>query len=198
MLRPRDFPETRASLLDTLRTEGAGGGGWREFFAAYAPAVYRVARHQGLAHHDAEDIVQQVMIAIAGHMERFEYDRATGRFRQWVKTIANNKLRDRHRRQAAGVKLEALPTPDGWAGEEPDLDALWDQEWRVQEILACLDQVTVDYSPRRVEAFRLYVLEGVPAEEAARRTGLTRGHVYVTRAEILARVRERLGETKDT
>lgn len=192
MLEPREFPDTRPSLLDRLRTAGAQAVGWRELFASYAPAVYRVARHQGIPHHDAEDLVQQVMIAIAGHMEDFKYDREAGQFRQWVKTIANNKIRDHFRRRSTGVKTEALPSADGAASDRPELEELWEKEWRVQEILRCLDQVAIDFAPRRVEAFRLYVLQGVSSEEAARQTGLTRGHVYVTRAEILARVRERI------
>lgn len=192
MLQPRDFPETRPSLLAALRPGASGPSGWREFFDCYAPAVFRVARRQGLGHHDAEDIVQQVMIAIAGHMDHFEYDRDRGRFRRWVRTIANNKIRDRFRRRAAGVRLEALPLPEECAADGPGLEELWEQEWRVQEILRCLDEIAADFAPRRVEAFRLYVLEGLSAEEAARRTGLSRGHVYVTRAEILARIRERI------
>jgi RNA polymerase sigma-70 factor (ECF subfamily) len=192
MLEPRDFPDTRPSLLDTLRAGATGQSGWREFFQQYGPAVFRVARRRGLDEHDAEDLVQQVMLAIAGHIDDFEYDRDCGRFRQWVKTIANNKIRDLFRRRAAGPHVEPVADLDTRADEGPDLDELWEQEWRVQEILHCLDIVSTDFAPRRVEAFRLYVLEGLSAQETAQRLGMTRGHVYVTRAEVMARIRERI------
>ena len=54
MLQSRDFPETQPSLLRSLREGGPKQSAWREFFECYAPAVFRVARHQGLDRHDAE------------------------------------------------------------------------------------------------------------------------------------------------
>ena len=81
---------------------------WREFFECYAPPVYRVARLRGLSADDAEDIVQQVMLAVSQHIEGFRYDRDRGRFRQWVRRIAENKIVDLRRkpRMAGGAGLE--------------------------------------------------------------------------------------------
>ena len=197
MLQSKDFPDTQPSLLRELREGGSEGrpaqSAWREFFECYAPAVFRVARRRGLDRHDAEDIVQQVMLSIAGHIGKFTYDRDCGRFRQWVKTISNNKIRDRHRRQTHTVPQVPLSnSASECVDEHPSMSELWEQEWRVQEILHCLDQVVDEFAPNRVQAFRLYVLEGVSAEETAQRMGMSRGHVYVTRSEILSRIRLRL------
>ncbi len=192
MLQPREFPETRPSLLRSLRGDAPGESPWREFFERYAPAVFRVARMKGLDAHDAEDVVQQVMLAIAGHIGGFDYDRDCGRFRHWVRTIANNKIRDRYRRLAAALPQAALDPAYECVDQQPTLDELWEREWKVQEILHCLDQVAVEFTPKRVEAFRLYVIEGLSAEETARHLDMTRGHVYVTRTEILGRIRERI------
>ncbi len=193
MLGSRDFPETQPSLLCSLREDGRAQSAWREFFECYGPAVFRVARHQGLDAHDAEDVVQQVMLSIAAHIGGFRYDRDCGRFRNWVKTIANNKIRDRHRRQSRAVPQVSLNyTAYACVDDSPTLAELWEREWRVQEILHCLDEVVDEFAPQRVQAFRLYMLEGCSAEETARRMGMSLGHVYVTRTEILARIRRRL------
>src|SRR5262249_30268683 len=152
-----------ASLLETLR-DGADPGAWRRFFECYAPAVFRVARLRGCDPHDAEDVVQQVMITIAREVTRFDYDRDRGRFRQWVRTVAENKMRDYHRREmVVGRKGEVLHE------SLPDADELWRQQWWLQDVVQCLDEIAADVAPRRIEAFRLYVLEGVSAEEVARR-----------------------------
>ena len=193
MLNPRPFPETRPSMLDTMRDEGPGHSAWREFYQYYGPAVFRVAKCQGLDAHDAEDVVQQVMLTVSGHIGKFNYDRDCGRFRHWIKTVTRNKIRDLHRRRSAGVHTVPDAMPDDRADDQPSLDETWEQEWKLQEILHCLEQLTVDFAPKRVEAFRLYVIEGVSAAETASRLNMTTGHVYVTRSEILRRIRERIG-----
>jgi len=52
--------------------------------------------------------------------------------------------------------------------------------------------VAVDEAPRRVEAFRMYVLEGRPAQSVARELGLSIGYLYVIRSEIINRIRQRM------
>lgn len=184
------FPETRPSLLRTLREGESAQSAWREFFERYAPAVYRVARLQGLSHADADDIVQQVMLGVSTHIGAFRYDRDRGRFRQWVRAIAANKVRDLFRRRGAARPVVALDDTPDRADDSPSLHEVWEQEWQMQDMLWCLDQVAADISPRRFEAFRLYVLEGVTAAETAQRLDMTRAHVYVTRAQVTKRLRE--------
>ena len=79
MLTPGPFPDTRPSLLDTLR-QGDAQTGWREFFRWYAPALYNVARCRRLAHDDADDLVQQVMLEVSSHIGEFRYAPDRGRF----------------------------------------------------------------------------------------------------------------------
>jgi RNA polymerase sigma factor (sigma-70 family) len=190
MLHPRDFPDTRPSLLATLR-DGPGQSAWREFFERYAPAVFRVARLRGLDEADADDVVQQAMLAIARHIGTFHYDRDRGRFRQWVRRIAESKIANLRRGAPPPRDAPALDTlPD----ESPTLDELWQQEWRIQDLLWCLDQIAVDISPRRMRAFRMYALEGCSAQETAAALDMTVGYVYVTRNQVLNRVRDRLEE----
>ena len=190
MLQPSQFPETRPSLLCSLRDGEPAQSAWREFFERYAPAVYRVARRQGLDAHDADDIVQQVMLNISAHIGEFDYDRDRGRFRQWVKTIAANKVRDLFRHRGAVRREVSLDEAQACSDPGREVEPLWEQEWKVQDMLYCLDQVAADIAPRRFEAFRLYVLEGVSADETAERLGMTRAHVYVTRAQVKKRIRE--------
>ena len=191
VLVSRPFPETRVSLLETLR-DGSGQAGWREFYERYAPAVYRVCRLRGLGPHDSEDVVQQVMVAIAGQVDRFEYDSSRGRFRSWVRRVTENKISDlvRRRPRETGDEL-ALST---CADEHAAPDQAWEHEWQVQDILHCLHRVGRDIAPRRLEAFRLYVLEGVSATDTAEQLGMTTGHVYVIRNIVLNLIRDNLRE----
>lgn len=186
MLRPREFPDTRPSLLGLLRNNEPQQPAWREFFECYAPPVYRVARLRGLSATDADDVVQQTMLAVSQHIAAFRYDRQRGRFRQWIRRIAENKITDLRRKPHTTAELSEQP--DG----QLSLAEIWEREWRMQDMLFCFDEVAADLSLRRVEAFRLYVLEGLPAAEVAARLKMTVGHVYVTRAQVLQRIRARL------
>lgn len=192
MLQPTRFPDTRPSLLATLGDDPGGQSAWRDFFARYGPAIYRVARLRGLSDQDADDIVQQVMVAISSHIGDFQYDRDRGRFRHWVRTITENKIKQ-------GGRRKELPYSEGadveiCADDRPGIEDAWKQEWQLQDILWSLDQVADDISPRRMQAFRMYALEGVPANEVARQLGMTVGHVYVTRHLVLNMVRKKVKE----
>ena len=191
MLQSRQFPETRLSLLSRLREDGPGQSAWREFFDRYAPAVFRVSRLRGLNEQDADDLVQQVMLAVSEHIKRFEYDRDRGRFRQWVRTIAERKIADHYRRARPTVSQDTAIL-ESKADDRPTPEELWEQEWQLQDMLWCLDQVSADISPRRMEAFRMYVLDGLSAHEIAGQLSMSEGHVYVTRYHVLGQLRKRM------
>ena len=141
------------------------------------------------------------MLAVAGHIGHFEYDRNRGHFRQWVRRITDNKIRDLRRRSGllggpplslpaglpADAGLDGCCIDSGAAAEE-----VWEHQWRLQDIHFCLDEVGRDLAPHRIEAFRLYVLEDMTAEETAARVGMTIGHVYVTRTLIIKKIRARM------
>lgn len=188
MLKPHGFPETRPSLLAQL-AENSDQHGWREFFQRYAPAVFRVARHRGLTNEDADDVVQQVMISIARHMKDFRYDRDRGYFRQWVRRIANNFICNYFRGQRP---IQYDSTACEQLANEATTEAVWNAEWQSQDLLWCLDQIEQDVSPRRMKAFRMYAVEGRSAADVAKELGMTPGHVYVIRHQMLALLRERL------
>ncbi|MCB9855172.1 MAG: sigma-70 family RNA polymerase sigma factor [Phycisphaerales bacterium] len=190
MLQPKRFPDTRPSLIATLGEGPEGQSAWREFFSRYGPAIYRVARLRGLADEDADDIVQQVMVSISSHIGDFQYDRDRGRFRHWVRTITENKIRQNARRGQLPVAAETDVSV--CADDGPTLEDVWDREWQLQDILWCLDQASEDISPRRMEAFRMYAIDGVPANEVAKRLDMSVGHVYVVRHLVLNMIRKRI------
>ena len=196
MLQSQGFPDTRPSLLATLGAEGGPRqSAWREFFERYAPAVFRVGRLRGLDEADADDVVQQVMLAVSTHIGGFSYDRDRGKFRQWVRRIAESKIADHFRASRRTTQpSELLDTqPD----DRPTPEEAWEQEWRLQDMLYCLDLVADDISPRRMQAFKMYVLEGQPTTEIAQHLGMTPGYVYVTRYHVLGMVRRRMEELEE-
>jgi RNA polymerase sigma-70 factor (ECF subfamily) len=74
-----DFPETRESLLLRVRSP-ANRDAWDQFALIYQPVIYRLARHRGMQDADAQDLAQQVLIAVASAIGRWEKSNETVRF----------------------------------------------------------------------------------------------------------------------
>ncbi len=184
-------------MLSALRGGATDNSAWRDFFDRYGSAVFRVARMRGLHHCDADDVVQQVMIAVSTHISGFDYKRDRGKFRQWIRRITERKIVDYFRKCAANKRkinnkvLNALT-------EECQLapDKMWEREWQLQDTNWCLDQVAIDVSPRRMEAFRRYVLDGQSARVVALSLEMTEGYVYVTRFYILDLIRKKMNHLR--
>ena len=182
--------ETVQTLLARLRAGGEEQqSAWAEFFERFAPKLYRDARLRGLDPHDADDIVQQCMLQILRKIGDFQYDPDRGHFAGWMQIMVERKIINLWRTRKR--KVDTL-TDDPQPAEKPlRPDELWDRQWQVEDMLECLDQVT-GISPRRMEAFRLYVLEGVPAAEVARRMDITVDNVYVIRVHVMNKIKARM------
>src|SRR5690606_5316608 len=72
---------------------------WFEFVELYRPAIVRLARHKGLQASDCEDLAQNVMLSVAGAIDRWHPDEGRARFRTWLFTIAQRQLIDALRRR---------------------------------------------------------------------------------------------------
>jgi len=87
---------------------------YREFLSAYGPRLYGYFFRATGSHHDAEDLLSEVMLRLVRRLADYD-DR--GRFEPWLFSIASNLIRDRIRRartRPAARSIEAQ-NPDGAA-----------------------------------------------------------------------------------
>lgn len=196
-----DAPPTRASLLVRIR-DGRDQEAWRQFVQVYAPVVYGFARKRGLQDADAADVMQDVLRSVASAAERLRYDPARGSFRGWLYTVARNKIFNfldaaRHRLGRgsgdSGVreKLEAQPEP------ELGLAAAWEEEYERSLAAVAMRRVQAEVKPNTWQAFWQTAVEGRPAQEVSKATGLSVGAIYVARSRVLARLREEAQRLKE-
>jgi RNA polymerase sigma-70 factor (ECF subfamily) len=73
-------PETRPSLILRVR-DANDADAWNQFATLYRPVILRLARRKGIQAADAEDLAQQVLLSVAGAMERWQPDQQRARFR---------------------------------------------------------------------------------------------------------------------
>jgi RNA polymerase sigma factor (sigma-70 family) len=133
--RKADIPDTRATLLASLKELGDGSA-WLTFFNTYWLLIYNFGVKMGLNDADARDLVQSVMATVSRKMPGFVYDPEKGQFRNWLLAIVRSRLADmrrkarRHARQESAEALEGVGAP--WVVdplvEEGELEKIWATE----------------------------------------------------------------------
>ena len=73
--RTHEFIPTRRSLLSRLK-DWDDQESWRDFFDTYGKLIYGLARKSGLSDAEAQDAVQETLMAVAKEMPGFKYDLA--------------------------------------------------------------------------------------------------------------------------
>lgn len=191
-----ESPETRASLILRLH-DRADQQAWCEFVEIYQPVVYRFARYKGLQHADAEDIVQQVLSAVVGAIERWQPDEDRGRFRTWLQTIARNLIVNALSRRAAdrasGETGERERLAQQPAAEGADSRLLL-TECRREIFQWAARQICDEFEADTWDAFWQTAVEDRDVNEVARLLAKKPGAVYTARSRVMRRLKQKVLE----
>ena len=164
---------------------------WNRLVHLYTPLLFFWARRCGESEHNAADLVQEVFVALLQTLPTFEYDRRSGKFRGWLRTLMVNKLRDRKRREAREEKTLAQLQPEP---ELPDgAEAFWETEYRQELTRRALRLMQTEFAPTTWKACWETVVAGRDADEVARELGITENAVYIAKCRVLRRLRQELG-----
>lgn len=184
--------ETSASLLDRLRIN-PDPSSWQRLVEIYTPLIRGWLRRQGLADHDADDVVQEVLAVVVKKMPQFERQPRTGAFRRWLRSITVNCLRDfwraqRIRPRATGAsdfqqQLAQLEDPDS------ELSRLWDQEHDRHVTQQLLEMIKPLFTAGTWQAFKRLVLDGLSPDEVATELNVTVNAVFIAKSRVLASLR---------
>ncbi|HPF39401.1 MAG TPA: sigma-70 family RNA polymerase sigma factor [Phycisphaerae bacterium] len=182
---------TSLTLLESLR-EGSQPA-WRLFFDRYASMLFSIARRLGLNEIDAQDAVQETLIAVHRAFSSMEepFDRQSGRFKAWLRGIVKHKIADMHRRRirsrihegelpAAGLDSSPLNAP---------MDEAFEIEWQQARLTAALDIIAKESDPAVFQAFQLCAIDGRDARDVSRLLGITRNAVYISKTRIIKKLK---------
>jgi RNA polymerase sigma-70 factor (ECF subfamily) len=186
-------PETRNSLILRLPDKGDVEA-WGQFVSIYEPLVYRLARAKGFQHADAQEIVQEVLVAVSRAVQRWTPDPARGRFRDWLFRIARNLMINFLTRRkhlpigAADSRIAELL--ENAADPNCDESATFDLEYRRELFRWAADQVRGQVKQRTWSAFWKTSVDGRAIAEVAGELEMSVGAVHIARCRVLGRLRE--------
>lgn len=223
---PGLFPPTRWTLLKRLR-----GGSAEEartaletLCRAYWQPLYCVARHKGLAKHDAQDAVQGFFECLLRRDTFATADEAVGRLRQLLLASFENyctqqwQKANRQKRGAGAAHIELGEVLDCESAETDflrcksgamSMEALYNREWANAILKRSLNALRADYEKRgwqqRYDLLLGALLQkddGATHEQLAAIQGTTVGALRVTlhrmRAHYRDQIERELAATLDT
>ncbi len=198
--------QTRPSLLNRLKS-GDDAESWQTFYRIYGKLVRDFAVQAGLTNTEADEVVQETVIAMSRHLPEYRYDPKACRFKTWLLNQTSWRIKDQFKkRKKETASSQSQPpghdddesgrtatinrVPDGKA---VDLDAVFLMQWRRNLFEAALERVKTRFSLKQFQIFDLLVLQEWPAGDVAHSLGVSLANVYVTRHRISAAIKK---ETK--
>jgi RNA polymerase sigma-70 factor (ECF subfamily) len=193
----QDSLPTRTSLLGRLR-DLDDEVSWRTFFDTYWRLIYNVARKSGLTDTEAQDIVQETVIAVARKLPDFRYDPRKGSFKNWLLLITRRRIHDHLRRAYRSMPANSREPSHLRSFEEvqddvPSPDAqtahAWEEEWRETLLRAGLEKLREGAEPKQYQVFDLCAVQRIAPKEVAKMLGMNRAQVYLSTHRLTARLR---------
>jgi RNA polymerase sigma-70 factor (ECF subfamily) len=165
---------------------------FESIFLEYAPRVRAYFIRHGLNRSVADEVVQEVMLSVWNHADRFDPDK--GAMSTWVFAIARNRLIDSVRRTR---RPEPDPDDPCWVGDrqsqEPTPERATVELSRARALRSALERLPAEQR-RVLEA--LY-FDGQSMSELSAASGIPLGTVK-TRARLALRaLREHIGEAHE-
>jgi RNA polymerase sigma-70 factor (ECF subfamily) len=171
----------------------------QDVLSRYLPSFYRKAYRQLRNEADAEDAVQDALLAAYKHLDQFK---GQAQMSTWLTAIVTNCARMQLRKRPRQVHVSL----DERFGEEqefclsdqlPDREPSPEDETRASELRRNLLRFVAQLSPPLRKAFQLRELEGLSTSEAAHVLGVADGTVKAQLARARAKLKHLMRRTLD-
>ena len=184
--------ETSLSLLNRIR-HSPESESWNRLVELYSPLLRLWLRKYDVQNSDADDLVQEVLLAVSKDLAKFEHA-GPGAFRGWLKAVLVNRLRNfwrsRDRRpQARGDSDidERLTQLDDPASE---MSQIWNRQHDQYVLRQLLAQVEPQFAPTSWQAFCKVALQGQKPDVVAAELKISLNAVFIAKSRVLSKLRQ--------
>ena len=182
---------TRQTLLEKIRDKHDEDS-WEDFVFYYKQYIYVVVRSMNLTHHDAEEIVQMVLLKVWEKLPDFQYDKEKGRFRGWLCRVTGNIVKNYLRSRKSQInRVEKFKQQEEInylnSVSLPEIEKIASREWENYIANIAWKNIENSFNDHVKECF-LLMSDEVPVPDIARQLGISESSVYVYKKRVLDRL----------
>ena len=195
-----DLLPTRQSLLSRLKYwEDADS--WQEFFNRYWKLIYGVAIKSGLTEVEAQEVVQETIIAVSKKMPEFKYDPSIGSFKGWLLHMTRWRINDQLRKRQRESGPITRPTEEVGRTAAIEriadpavscLDMVWNEEWQNNLLDMAVEKVKRQVKPKQYQIFDLYVVKKWPIQKITSTLGVNVGQIYLAKHRVSSLIKKEI------
>jgi RNA polymerase sigma-70 factor (ECF subfamily) len=163
---------------------------WTQFCTRYGGLIRGFALRRGLQAADADDILQDVLLSLSKALPNFTYDPGKGLFRSYLKTVVLHAIFRKSCQKAGAVALGEVDSLTHAAAQAPDVDAIWEAQWRRYHVEQALRTLDGEFSDRDREIFDRVAVAGDDPARIAAESGISVDLVYQIRSRMTRRLSE--------
>lgn len=193
------FPDTSETLIAKV-CDPDDRQAWERFEQLYRPVIYRIARSRGMQHSDALDLVQQVLMSVAGAINDYEKRGDGPSFRKWIGRVTRNAILKAFTRgplEKASGGTAILHSLHEVASTHHPIESMIETEYQRELYSTAASKVQKDVSEVIWLAFEMTMLQGQSVDQAAATLGLAVGSVYAARSRVMRRLRDQVKRLED-
>jgi RNA polymerase sigma-70 factor (ECF subfamily) len=174
---------------------------WDTFVDLYGRVLFRVAKGRGFQDADADNLVQEVLFAVARSISKWLDRPDRGSFRAWLLKIARHEAIDMISRRAtrplgqdgdaAAHMLNSLPA-------RGEIISGLDLEYERAVFQWAAAKVRATVAAHTWQAFWLTHVEGLSINEAARKLQTRPANIHFGRSRVMTRIKELVAQYEDS
>ncbi len=185
--------DTSLSLLNRLQSSPESES-WDRLVSLYSPLIRAWLRRYDVQDSDAEDLVQEVLLAVSKDLCKFDHGGQRGAFRGWIKAILVNRLRKFWRSRDRRPQARRDSDIDARLGQLDDprseMSQIWNREHDQYVLRQLLALAEPHFAPDTWTAFCRVALEGAKPDVVAADMGISRNAVIIAKCRVLSRLRQ--------
>jgi RNA polymerase sigma-70 factor (ECF subfamily) len=185
--------ETSLSLLNRLRGS-SDSETWDRLFGLYAPLLKAWLRKYDVQDSDADDLVQEVLMAVAKDVMSFDHNGRPGAFRTWLRSILVNRLRNFWRARGRRPQVRGDSDIERRLAqlEDPasEMSQLWNRQHDRHVARQLLALTEPQFAANTWKAFRRVAIDGERPDVVAAELGISLNAVFVAKSRVLSKLRQ--------